>query len=63
MAHVDTIEMAISNYERVHKYVTLNYKFILNEEGDFANEQEHMLNPQKDRTGTINQPRYQYYFH
>ncbi|SFF28696.1 hypothetical protein [Spirosoma endophyticum] len=62
MAHVDTIEMAISNYERVHKYVTLNYKFILNEEGDFANEQEHMLNPQKDRTGTINQPRYNIIF-
>lgn len=62
MANVDMIEMAISNYERVHKYVTLNYKFILNEEGDFANAQEHMLNPQKDRLGTINQPRYNIIF-
>lgn len=62
MNNADFIEMAISNYERVHKYVTLNYKFILNEEGDFANAQEHMLNPQKDRTGTINQPRYNIIF-
>lgn len=62
MQNVDRIEMAISNYERVHKYVTLNYKFMLNEEGDFANAQEHMLNPQKDRSGTINQPRFNVIF-
>ena len=62
IAHVDMIEMAISNYDRIHKYVTLNYKFILNEEGDFANAQEHLLNPQKDRLGTINQPRYNIIF-
>lgn len=62
LAKVDSLEMAISNYERVHKYVTLNYKFMLNEEGEFANAQEHMLNPQKDRSGTINQPRYNIIF-
>jgi len=54
-------EIAISNYSRQHFYVTINYKYRL-PSGDFANEQEHLLNTQRDRLGNITQIRYNIVF-
>ncbi|MVM35704.1 hypothetical protein GO755_37160 [Spirosoma sp. HMF4905] len=54
-------EFAISNYSRQHFYVTVNYKYRL-ASGDFANEQEHLLNTQRDRLGNITQVRYNILF-
>lgn len=54
-------EIAISNYSRQHFYVTINYKYRL-PSGDFANEQEHLLNTQRDRLGNITQVRYNIVF-
>ena len=54
-------EIAVSNYNRQHFYVTVNYKYRL-PSGDFANEQEHLLNTQRDRLGNITQLRYNILF-
>ena len=54
-------EIAISNYNRQHFYVTINYKYRL-PSGDFTNEQEHLLNTQRDRLGNITQVRYNILF-
>jgi hypothetical protein len=54
-------EIAVSNYSRQHFYVTVNYKYRL-PSGDFANEQEHLLNTQRDRLGNITQVRYNILF-
>lgn len=54
-------EIALSNYSRQHFYVTINYKYRL-PSGDFANEQEHLLNTQRDRAGNITQVRYNIVF-
>lgn len=54
-------EIAISNYSRQHFYVTVNYKYRL-PTGDFANEQEHLLNTQRNRLGNITQVRYNILF-
>ncbi len=54
-------EIAISNYNRLHSYVTVNYKYRL-PSGDFTNEQEHLLNTQRDRLGNISQVRHNILF-
>ncbi|GAB3570703.1 hypothetical protein GCM10027578_27560 [Spirosoma luteolum] len=54
-------EMAVSNYDRQHFYVTANYKYLL-PTGDYANAQEHLLNTQRDRLGNITQVRYNIFF-
>lgn len=61
MTNPGQYEMAISNYSRQHFYVTVNYKYKL-PSGDFANEQEHLLNTQRDRLGNITQVRYNILF-
>ena len=61
MANPGQYEMAISNYSRQHVYVTVNYKYRL-PTGEFANEQEHLLNTQRDRIGNITQVRYNILF-
>lgn len=59
--NVSEYELALSNYSRLHFYVTVNYKYRL-QSGEFANEQEHLLNPQRDRAGNITQLRYNIIF-
>lgn len=59
--NVSEYEIALSNYSRLHFYVTVNYKYRL-QSGEFANEQEHLLNPQRDRAGNITQFRYNIIF-
>jgi len=54
-------EVVVSNYSRQHFYVTVNYKYRL-PTGEFANEQEHLLNTQRDRLGNITQVRYNILF-
>ena len=54
-------EIASSNYAQQHFYVTVNYKYRL-QSGDYANEQEHLLNTQRDRHGNITQVRYNILF-
>ncbi len=54
-------EIASSNYNRQHFYVTVNYKYQL-PSGDYANAQEHLLNTQRDRLGNITQVRYNILF-
>ena len=54
-------EMAVSNYSRQYFYITVNYKYRL-PSGEYTNEQEHLLNPQRDRAGNITQPRYNIIF-
>ena len=54
-------QMAVSNYSRQHCYVTVNYKYRL-ASGDYANEQIHLLNAQRDRLGNVTQPRYNILF-
>lgn len=61
LAAPEQYEIAISNYSRQHFYVTVNYKYRL-PSGDFANEQEHLLNTQRDRLGNITQVRYNILF-
>ncbi|WP_223834128.1 hypothetical protein [Spirosoma profusum] len=61
LATPERYEMALSNYSRQHMYVTVNYKYRL-DSGDFANEQEHLLNTQRDRLGNITQNRYNILF-
>ncbi len=56
-----TYDVAMSNYERQHFYVTANYKYRL-PSGDYTNEQEHLLNTQRDRLGNITQVRYNILF-
>ena len=61
MANPGHYEMAVSNYSRQHVYVTVNYKYKL-PNGEFANEQEHLLNTQRDRLANITQVRYNILF-
>ncbi|GAB3220387.1 hypothetical protein [Spirosoma arcticum] len=56
LANPQYYEMALSNYSRQHFYVTINYKYRL-PSGNYANEQEHLLNTQRDRLGNITQVR------
>jgi len=57
----DQYEIASSNYNRQHFYVTVNYKHRL-PSGDYTNAQEHLLNTQRDRLGNITQVRYNILF-
>ncbi|GAB3880893.1 hypothetical protein [Spirosoma agri] len=59
--NVADYELAISNYQREHYYCYINYKYRTKED-DFANEQVHLLNPQRDRLGTITQVRHNIVF-
>lgn len=59
--NITAYEFALSNYSRLHFYVTVNYKYRL-ESGEYANEQEHLLNPQRDRAGNVTQLRYNIIF-
>ncbi|GAB2798306.1 hypothetical protein GCM10027275_49860 [Rhabdobacter roseus] len=59
--NITDYELALSNYSRLHFYVTVNYKYRL-ESGEYANEQEHLLNPQRDRAGNVTQLRYNIIF-
>jgi hypothetical protein len=61
LATPERYEIAVSNYSRQHFYVTINYKYRL-PSNDFANEQEHLLNTQRDRLGNITQVRYNILF-
>ena len=61
MADPGAYEVAMSNYERQHFYVTANYKYKLSS-GKYTNEQEHLLNTQRDRLGNITQVRYNIFF-
>jgi chaperonin cofactor prefoldin len=61
LATPEHYEIAVSNYSRQHFYVTVNYKYRL-PSGDFTNEQEHLLNTQRDRLGNITQVRYNILF-
>ncbi|MBC3787752.1 hypothetical protein [Spirosoma utsteinense] len=54
-------ELALSNYGRQYFYVTLNYKYRL-PTGDYTNEQEHLLNHQRDKHGLITQLPYNLIF-
>jgi hypothetical protein len=54
-------ELALSNYSRQHFYVTLNYKYRLPTD-DYTNEQEHLLNHQRDKQGQITHYRYNLIF-
>lgn len=59
--NLDEYEIAISNYQREHYYTYINYKFRL-DETELDNEQVHLLNPQRDRTGNITQVRHNIVF-
>ena len=61
LANPQGYELAISNYARQHFYVTLNYKYRLLT-GEYANQQEHLLNHQRDRAGNLTQLRYNIIF-
>lgn len=61
LASPEQYEIAISNYSQQHFYVTVNYKYRL-PSGDYTNEQEHLLNTQRDRIGNITQVRYNILF-
>ncbi len=58
---IDDFELAVSNYRRDYQYVTLNYKYRL-DTGEYANGQEHLLNPQRDNQGAVTQQRYNLIF-
>lgn len=63
LEHLDEYDLAVSNYQRDYHYVTLNYKYRSpNEEQEYKNGQEHLLNPQRDKQGVITQPRYNIIF-
>lgn len=59
--NIDRYDFAVSNYRRDYQYVTLNYKYRVSEE-EYANAQEHLLNPQRDSLGVISQQRYNLIF-
>lgn len=61
LEQIDDFDLAVSNYQRDYQYVTLNYKYRL-DTGEYANGQEHLLNPQRDNQGVITQPRYNLIF-
>ncbi|GAB3562562.1 hypothetical protein GCM10027578_04940 [Spirosoma luteolum] len=61
LRNVDQYDFAVSNYRRDYQYVTLNYKYRVTEE-QYANTQEHLLNPQRDNQGMITQQRYNIIF-
>lgn len=62
LTNLSSYDMAISNYQREYHYVTLNYKYRTTEGNDYANGQEHLLNPQRDKQGVITQQRYNIIF-
>ena len=59
--NLDNYDLAVSNYRRDYHYVTLNYKYRSSEQ-EYANAQEHLLNPQRDNQGVITQQRYNIIF-
>jgi hypothetical protein len=61
LLNLDQYDFAVSNYRRDYQYVTLNYKYKSSEQ-DYANAQEHLLNPQRDKQGIITQQRYNIIF-
>lgn len=54
--NLEDYELAISNYEREHVYTNINIKYEL-PNGDYDNEQHHLLSNQRDRDGNITQTR------
>ncbi|MGF7218832.1 hypothetical protein GGR92_005011 [Spirosoma lacussanchae] len=61
LRNLDQYDFAVSNYRRDYHYVTLNYKYRTSEQ-EYANAQEHLLNPQRDGQGVITQQRYNLIF-
>lgn len=61
MQDVDQYEIAVSNYKRDHYYTYINYKFRV-DESQMGNENVHLLNPQRNRTGAISQQRHNVVF-
>lgn len=59
--NLEQYELTLSNYSRHRMYVTVNYKYKL-PSGEYANEQEHLLNTQRDRVGNMTQVRYNILF-
>lgn len=63
LGNLDGYDMAVSNYQRDYHYLTLNYKYrSSDQEQEYKNGQEHLLNPQRDRQGVITQQRYNIIF-
>lgn len=61
--NLDGYDMAVSNYQRDYQYLTLNYKYrAADQEQEYRNGQEHLLNPQRDGRGVITQQRYNIIF-
>ncbi len=61
--NVDSFDMAVSNYQRDYHYLTLNYKYrATDQEQEYKNGQEHLLNPQRDNRGVITQQRFNIVF-
>jgi hypothetical protein len=61
LRNIDHYDFAVSNYRRDYQYVTLNYKYRSSEQ-EYANAQEHLLNPQRDGQGVITQQRFNLIF-
>lgn len=61
LRNLDQYDFAVSNYRRDYQYVTLNYKYRTTEQ-EYANAQEHLLNPQRDGKGVITQQRFNIIF-
>lgn len=61
LRNLEHYDFAVSNYRRDYQYVTLNYKYRVSEQ-EYANAQEHLLNPQRDAQGVITQQRYNIIF-
>ncbi|WP_019990953.1 MULTISPECIES: hypothetical protein [Rudanella] len=61
LRNLEHYDFAVSNYRRDYQYVTLNYKYRTSEQ-EYANAQEHLLNPQRDGQGVITQQRYNLIF-
>ncbi|PRY23497.1 hypothetical protein CLV58_14118 [Spirosoma oryzae] len=63
LENIDMYEVALSNYGRMHFYTQINYKYwVSHEDATLANRQEHLLNPQRDRNGNINEMRHNVVF-
>lgn len=61
--NLDGYDMAVSNYQRDYQYLTLNYKYrAIDQEQEYKNGQEHLLNPQRDGRGVTTQQRYNIIF-
>lgn len=61
LQNIDHYDFAVSNYRRDYQYVTLNYKYRSSEQ-EYANAQEHLLNPQRNGQGVITQQRFNLIF-